>query len=61
MKQTDFLLQCGGNRGKLLVVFLAVSADNINLLKTFFFEATQATCLLRQETCVNRQVVKCGE
>lgn len=61
MKQNEFLLQCNGNHAKLLVVFLAVSADKVNLLKTFFFEATQAACLLRQETYVNRQVVKCGE
>lgn len=56
VKQDDFLLQCNGNHGKLLMtLFLAVSADKM----TFFFEATQAACLLRQETCVNRQVVKC--
>lgn len=61
MEQNEFLLQCSGNHGKLLVVFLAVSADKRNLLKTFFFEATQAACLLRQETYVNRQVVKCGK
>lgn len=61
MKQNDFLLQCSGNHGKLLVVFLAVSADKINLLKTFFFKATQAACSLRQEAYVNRKVVKCGE
>lgn len=60
IKQNGFHLQCSGNHGKLLVVVLAVSADRINILKPFFFEATQAACLFRQETCVNRQVVKCG-
>lgn len=45
-KQNYFVLQCTGNHNRLLVVFLAVSADKIYLLKTFFFEATQAASLI---------------
>lgn len=45
-KQNYFLLQCTGNHDTLLVVFLAVSADKMYLLKTFFFEATQAASLI---------------
>ncbi|NXN60890.1 UB2J1 enzyme, partial [Rynchops niger] len=59
-RQISFKVKSLGNHGKLLVVFLAVSADKTNLLQTFLFEATQAACLLRQETYVNRQVVKCA-
>lgn len=53
-KQNYFLLQCTGNHKRLLVVFLAVSADKIYLLKTFFFEATQS--LFRLDTCVNSKL-----
>lgn len=45
-KQNFCLWQCTGNHDRLLVVFLAVSADKIYLLKTFFFEATQAALLI---------------